>query len=743
MRTKCIDPSDLGGDSINSPSTPTSTDDPITTIHPLKNKDGVIVTVQPPDKPLSPVAGHVPCDIVLVIDVSQSMSDNAPAAVYDEQGNAAKEDFGLTILDLTKHAARTIVSTLNEGDRLGIVTFNRVLSRSWAYIFGTQIIQDLTPMTEENKAQMNVSIDSMRTDGATNLWGGITEGLKLFEPGCSNGRVPALMVLTDGQPNTQCPSQGYVRKLQTMGPLPASINTFGFGYDIRSGLLKSIAETSNGNYAFIPDAGMIGTVFVHAVAHLISTYATRCTLEITATKGVLLRTTTGKRISEEQDEEEAVGRGKLTIQLDNLQYGQSRDIYLESVDEKGQKSAFTGSGEDGIMHATLRYSRMGSAEFVTFAHQDIAEPSNLGPSVIAYHQSRSMICDLLSSFAPIWNSEYVDKRLDSVQDERRRLQKVIDSIPAKDYKDKYNKSLMQDLNGQVSEALSRETYFNRWGRHFFFSLRNAHEKQLCNSFKDPGPLMYNDNKLFNEYRDNLDATFSLIPPPKPTARKRKAKAPKIFSMAKFHSQGNPCFAGSSHVLLAEGYETPISNLRQGMLVKTPVGARGVRALLKTQPSSSATMCRVENLLVTPWHPIKVDRSENEHIHGTEWVFPIDVVKSTEAYSEPVYSVLLEPHEDVDAHAIYVGGVWGVTLGHGITSGSDVRAHEFLGDYSAVSRELMTLGSGEDGVYSSAGVRRDGCTGMVCGFASPPSIYANEMKGMDRVQPYSRVETLCA
>jgi hypothetical protein len=42
-----------------------------------------------------------------------------------------------------------------------------------------------------------------------------------------------------------------------MSPLPATINTFGFGYEIRSGLLKSIAEAGNGNYAFIPDAGMI------------------------------------------------------------------------------------------------------------------------------------------------------------------------------------------------------------------------------------------------------------------------------------------------------------------------------------------------------------------------------------------------------------------------------------------------------------------------------------------------------
>jgi hypothetical protein len=57
---------------------------------------------------------------------------------------------------------------------------------------------------------------------------------------------------------TTDPAQVYVAKLSTMLPtLPAPIHTFGFGYSICSGLLKSIAEITDGNYAFVPDAGMI------------------------------------------------------------------------------------------------------------------------------------------------------------------------------------------------------------------------------------------------------------------------------------------------------------------------------------------------------------------------------------------------------------------------------------------------------------------------------------------------------
>ena len=93
---------------------------PDLTIHALPHKDGMIVSVRPPREPVNPSLHHVPCDIVLVIDVSGSMSSEAP--VPGNPGEV-KERYGLSVLDLTKHAANTILETLNENDRLGIVTF--------------------------------------------------------------------------------------------------------------------------------------------------------------------------------------------------------------------------------------------------------------------------------------------------------------------------------------------------------------------------------------------------------------------------------------------------------------------------------------------------------------------------------------------------------------------------------------------------------------------------------------------
>ena len=80
--------------------------------------DGLLVKVDTPRMPKGGVDGRAGCDIVLVIDVSDSMGQDAPVPGGDTEG------FGLSVLDLTKHAARAILATLDHRDRLGIVTFS-------------------------------------------------------------------------------------------------------------------------------------------------------------------------------------------------------------------------------------------------------------------------------------------------------------------------------------------------------------------------------------------------------------------------------------------------------------------------------------------------------------------------------------------------------------------------------------------------------------------------------------------
>ena len=96
-------------------------DQPAIEIHPLRDSGAFIVSVQPPQVPESGLQ-RASCDIVLVIDVSGSMSAAAPLPEVED--GEEREAAGLSVLDLVKHAARTILETLGPSDRLGIVTFS-------------------------------------------------------------------------------------------------------------------------------------------------------------------------------------------------------------------------------------------------------------------------------------------------------------------------------------------------------------------------------------------------------------------------------------------------------------------------------------------------------------------------------------------------------------------------------------------------------------------------------------------
>ncbi|KAL1865028.1 hypothetical protein Daus18300_007375 [Diaporthe australafricana] len=169
-------------------------------IQPLPDKNGVIVTVQPPKVPENEKHTHVPCDIALVVDVSGSMGADAPAPGENERT-------GLSVLDLVKHACRTIISIMTEDDRLAIVTFSN----------GSKVLQPLTEMTDACKKVARGKVEAMKPEGCTNLWHGLRDGIKLFRDEGNTGYVPAVMILTDGEPNHMCPSQGYVPALKAMG----------------------------------------------------------------------------------------------------------------------------------------------------------------------------------------------------------------------------------------------------------------------------------------------------------------------------------------------------------------------------------------------------------------------------------------------------------------------------------------------------------------------------------------------
>lgn len=517
-----------------------------------------------------------------------------------------------------------------------------------------------------------------------------------------------------------------------MLPLPASISTFGFGYNLESGLLKSIAEISGGSYAFIPDAGMIGTVFVHAVANLQSTFATNATLDLQFTHPLKVEETTGKTVDQLAIEEDGQVR-RMRLLLGNLQYGQSRDIFLrvtkippgDPFDAKGLATITAGlsyeTPETGPIMSSSSADLGGKVSAydtgpAATAHCSMMADSDLPEAEVAYHESRSRICAFLSSLFPIkadgnHDAIYIEMLLAKLDE----LNRLIRHLPAGSHDDARNQSLLEDLSGraphgQISLSMVSD-YFTKWGKHYLPSLLNAHVRQACNSFKDPGPLQYGvDSPLFARCRDVLDDAFDNLPPPSPSLHLQAASgggAP-VIQMSRYRNPCGVCFAGSTPVELSSGRTVPIRKLRRGVKVRTPAGPRKVAAVLKT-PVEGETLCRVGGVLVTPWHPVSGD--------GKTWAFPAALADRAVRYTGCVYSVMLQRDGDRRAHGIRVGGsCWGVTLGHGVVSGAgDVRAHEFFGDWERVAKAFLGMGIRDRGIVVGKGVERDRKTGLVVGF----------------------------
>jgi Mg-chelatase subunit ChlD len=121
------------------------------------------------------------------------------AATY-EDAEGEEVDNGLSILDITKHAVKTVMHTLTADDRMAVVVFNDK----------ALIACELTYMTKEGRRNCVSKLDSQNPNGKTNLWDGLLTSMDLLREGREEGkfRKQQIMLLTDGMP-TISPPRGH------------------------------------------------------------------------------------------------------------------------------------------------------------------------------------------------------------------------------------------------------------------------------------------------------------------------------------------------------------------------------------------------------------------------------------------------------------------------------------------------------------------------------------------------------
>jgi len=473
----------------------------------------------------SPDGEAQPLHVCFVLDNSGSMQI---------EGQGGVESDGFSVLQVVKQGILTCLTGFRPQDKASLVVYST----------DARVVVPLSTMDTAGKARFKVAMAGVEPENSTNIWAGLELGLKQLPHG---GTV---FLLTDGQPNHR-PPRGELAMLQSAcdGRNDIVVNTYGFGYNLDSKLLVELARATQGSYSFIPDIGLVGTVFIHAMANLRTSVTQKLTVCI-ETEGII------------NLPEVVKANWGYVLPIGRITKGQPRDLFFacdQPVSITVEQVAIEMSEEEPDVP-----DRQVAAMGIFQCH---------GMARIDSCQSNTALNSLMATVTP--------------------------------------EPLLDDLNGQVREAVVASAY-RKWGRHYLPSLALAHWTQQCNNFLDKGIQEYG-GPTFQITRDALEKAFNALPAPKPVHRdavvyrmrssgRRVTAAPE--RMTSYNSASAPCAAGPCRVKMSDGTRKACQHITKGDMVETSTGDARVVCVLKT-PCEVVELVKYGRLLVTPYHPVKV------------------------------------------------------------------------------------------------------------------------------------------
>lgn len=586
--------------------------------NPLALRPTASMTAAFTDQPVKAVAqkwtegDHSRLHISVSVDGSAVRQPCVVIAIVDNSGSMGEsaepkdsgESYGYTRQDLVGHGLNTLAAILGPEDMLAVIKFSTQAS----------IVMRPTRMDDIGKARVKDAVASIKPDSQTNIFEGCRLAMDLASSDELKGRHIVGLLLTDGFPNVN-PPRGILPTLRSIQMKnPWTLSTFGFGYNLDSSLLAELADWGGGVFGFIPDCTMVGTVLINFLSNTLSVGNRNAQLWI----------------------------GSSELHTGEIQYDQSRDFIM-----------------------TLPQADKDIATISVNGQAISVEPvETLDEFALARH---TFIKTMLDCFALQLKGQGVQAR--------DLMAAFFDT-----YKTTTNpriKELLRDVKsaceseGQVSLALE-DSYWTKWGAHYLRAYLHAQMHQMCMNFKDPGLQIYGGD-LFHSIQEAGDKAFVSLPAPTPSSKPKPQEygmgSPAAYyaaapvSMANWHNQSGGCFHGDCKVLMADKTRKPIRDIAPGELISTPKGPATVVALVVCgSTKASQPMVQLENLSITPWHPI--------HMAG-DWCFPAQLAPYTSRPIKTVYNLVLSEH-----HIVYVEGYQCCTLGHGFRG--PIIEHEFFG-----------------------------------------------------------------
>jgi Ca-activated chloride channel family protein len=178
--------------------------------------------------------------------------DNRKAAnlvfVIDVSGSMAAENR----LGLVKKSLTLLVGELDEGDKVGIVTY------------GTNAREVLQPTSAYRRAEIIEIINSLAIEGATNAEAGLTAGYQMAVRHFRDDAVNRVVLCSDGVANVGATGpQGILDTVSRELERGVTLTTVGFGMgNYNDVMMEQLADKGDGNYFYVDKLDEARRVFV-------------------------------------------------------------------------------------------------------------------------------------------------------------------------------------------------------------------------------------------------------------------------------------------------------------------------------------------------------------------------------------------------------------------------------------------------------------------------------------------------
>lgn len=244
------------------------------------------------------------------------------------------------------HSAQRLAEILDDGDRLGVVTFAD----------GAHSVAPLHPLGQARR-DVIAKLSQIAANGRTNISGGLAQAALMF-PRREPGERQLVVLMSDGDPNVGAVTAADLgAAARLLKDREIAVSTLGFGAKHNDEVLAAIAEGAGGRYTFVVDPKLAEASFIRALGAQLDVVAERVELLLSPGENVEI-------IRLLEDPPAAFGAGGLRVTLSDLVAGDELNVVVEL-----RLRAPRETGMFRMLTATLSCNAAGTARsFKTTAH---------------------------------------------------------------------------------------------------------------------------------------------------------------------------------------------------------------------------------------------------------------------------------------------------------------------------------------------------------------------------------------